>query len=81
MEYMWITGNKKEVKKLVEALRANGFTFELTHYAEISNSPFGGNRYSYTLRNFRPPRGVGSSASTVGCSARRCELNESDVSG
>ncbi|MEG4252926.1 hypothetical protein [Microcoleus sp. Pol10D4] len=55
MEYMWIAGNKKEVKKLVEALRANGFTFELAHYAEISNSPFGGNRYSYTLKNFRPP--------------------------
>ncbi|MEG5038896.1 MULTISPECIES: hypothetical protein [unclassified Microcoleus] len=55
MEYMWIAGNKKEVNKLVEALRANGFTFELTHYAEISNSPFGSNRYSYTLKNFRPP--------------------------
>lgn len=55
MEYMWLAGNKKEVKKAIEALRANGFTFELTHYAEISNSPFGGNRYSYTLKNFRPP--------------------------
>jgi hypothetical protein len=55
MEYMWITGNKKGVKELVKALRANGFTFDVTHYAETSNSPFGGNRYSYTLKNFRPP--------------------------
>ena len=55
MEYMWISGNKKEVKKLVEALRANGFTFDLAYYAEISNSPFGRNRCSYTLENFRPP--------------------------
>lgn len=55
MEYMWISGNKKEAKKLIEALRANGFTFDLTHFAEITNSPFGGNRYSYTLRNFLPP--------------------------
>ena len=55
MEYMWIAGNKKGVKKLVKALRANGFTFDVTHYTEISNSPFGGNRYSYTLKNFRPP--------------------------
>jgi hypothetical protein len=55
MEYMWIAGNKKGVKELVKALRANGFTFEVTHYAEIKNSPFGGSRYSYTLKNFRPP--------------------------
>jgi len=55
MEYMWLAGNKKEVKEAIEALRANGFTFELTHYAEISNSPFGVDRYSYTLKNFRPP--------------------------
>ncbi|MEG4252916.1 hypothetical protein [Microcoleus sp. Pol10D4] len=55
MEYMWIAGNKKEVKKLVAALRANGFTFELSYYTEISNSPFERNRCSYTLKNFRPP--------------------------
>jgi len=55
MEYMWLAGSKKEVKEAIEALRANGFTFELTHYAEIKNSPFGGDRYSYTLKNFRPP--------------------------
>ena len=55
MEYMWLAGNKKEVKEAIEALRANGFTFELTNYAEISNSPFGVDRYSYTLKNFRPP--------------------------
>ena len=39
MEYMWIAGNKKGVKELVKALRANGFTFDVTHYAETSNSP------------------------------------------
>jgi len=55
MEYMWIAGSKKRVKELVKALRTNGFTFDVTHYAEISNSPCGGNRYSYTLKNFRPP--------------------------
>ena len=55
MEYMWLAGSKKEVKEAVEALRVNGFTFELTDFAEIKNSPFGGDRYSYTLRNFRPP--------------------------
>ena len=55
MEYMWLAGSKKEVKKLVKALRANGFTFELAHFVEISNSPFGRNRCSYTLENFRPP--------------------------
>jgi hypothetical protein len=55
MEYMWLSGRKKELKKTIKALRANGFTFELTHFAEISNSPFGGNRCSYTLTNFCPP--------------------------
>jgi hypothetical protein len=55
MEYMWLAGNKKEVKEAIKALRECGFTFDLTHYAEISNSPFGASRYSYTLRNFRPP--------------------------
>ena len=55
MQYMWLAGNKKEVKEAIEALRSNGFTFETAHYAEISNSPFGGNRCSYTLENFRPP--------------------------
>jgi hypothetical protein len=55
MEYMWLAGRKKEVKKTIKALRANGFTFELRHYAETSNSSFGGNRCSYTLTNFCPP--------------------------
>ncbi|MEG3900186.1 MULTISPECIES: hypothetical protein [unclassified Microcoleus] len=55
MEYMWLAGRKKEVKKLVKALRDGGFTFETAYCAEISNSPFGSNRYSYTLKNFRPP--------------------------
>ncbi|MEG4397236.1 hypothetical protein [Microcoleus sp. BROC3] len=55
MEYMWLAGNKKEVKEAIEALRANGFTFEPAYYSEISNSPFGRGRCSYTLKNFRPP--------------------------
>lgn len=55
MEYMWLAGNKKEVKRSVEALRAAGFTFDLADLAEISNSPYGRDRYSYTLKNFRPP--------------------------
>ncbi len=55
MEYMWLAGNKKEVKEAIEALRANGFTFELAGFAEIKNSPYGDDRYSYTLQNFRPP--------------------------
>lgn len=55
MEYMWLSGNKKEVKEAIEALRANGFTFQAAHFAEISNSPFGKGRVSCTLENFRPP--------------------------
>jgi hypothetical protein len=55
MQYMWLAGNKKEVKEAIEALRANGFTFQTAHFVEISNSPFGKSRCSYTLENFRPP--------------------------
>lgn len=55
MEYMWLAGKKKEVKEAIEALRAAGFSFELANFEKISNSPFGSDRYSYTLKNFRPP--------------------------
>jgi hypothetical protein len=55
MQYMWLAGSKKEVEEVVKALKANGFTFELADFAKISNSFFGVNRRSYTLKNFRPP--------------------------
>ncbi len=55
MEYMCLAGARKEVEEAVESLRANGFSFVQDSIEVISNSPFGTDRYSCTLRYFRPP--------------------------
>ncbi|MEG4842854.1 hypothetical protein [Microcoleus sp. B9-D4] len=55
MQYMWLAGSRQEVEEAIEALLANGFTFKQDDFEVIKNSPYGADRYSYTLLNFRPP--------------------------